>query len=125
MKYKITKKFTKKYKKSMGHIAHLSNFGPYRNIICIVFICPSSARDIIILPLFYVRKFSCKTLVIISPGRRINKLESPSPKDDLCQVWLELAQWFWGRFFNDLTPFLHFCDYLPFAEDLALYLNKT
>jgi hypothetical protein len=23
------------------------------------------------------------------------KLESPSPKDDLCQVWLKLAQWFW------------------------------
>jgi hypothetical protein len=25
------------------------------------------------------------------------KLESPSPKDDLCQVWLELVQWFWRR----------------------------
>jgi hypothetical protein len=23
--------------------------------------------------------------------------------------------------FNDLTKFLHFCDYLPFEEDLALY----
>jgi hypothetical protein len=22
------------------------------------------------------------------------------------------------------TPFLHFCDYLPFEEDLALYFNK-
>jgi hypothetical protein len=21
----------------------------------------------------------------------------PSPKDDLCQVWLKLAQWFWKR----------------------------
>ena len=28
----------------------------------------------------------------------LNKLESPSPKDALCQVWLKLAQWFWrGR----------------------------
>jgi hypothetical protein len=55
----------------------------------------------------------------------LNKLESPSPKDDLCQVWLKLAQWFWRRIFlNDPTPFLHFCDYLPFEEDLALYLNK-
>jgi hypothetical protein len=26
-----------------------------------------------------------------------NKLESPPPKDDLCQVWLKLAQWFWRR----------------------------
>ena len=55
----------------------------------------------------------------------LNKLESPSPKDDLCQVWLKLAQWFWRRrFLNDPTPFLHFCDYLPFEEDLALYLSK-
>jgi hypothetical protein len=55
----------------------------------------------------------------------LNKLESPSPKGDLCQVWLEMAQWFYRRrFLNDPTPFLHFCDYLPLEEDLALYLNK-
>jgi hypothetical protein len=27
----------------------------------------------------------------------LNKLESPPPKDDLCQVWLKLAQWFRRR----------------------------
>ena len=27
----------------------------------------------------------------------LTKLESPSPKDALCQVWLKLAQWFWKR----------------------------
>ena len=27
----------------------------------------------------------------------LNKLESPSPKNALCQVWLKLAQWFWRR----------------------------
>jgi hypothetical protein len=27
----------------------------------------------------------------------LNKLESPWPKDDLCQVWLKLVQWFWRR----------------------------
>ena len=27
----------------------------------------------------------------------LNKLESPSHKDDLCQVWLKLAHWFWRR----------------------------
>jgi hypothetical protein len=27
----------------------------------------------------------------------LNKLESPPPKDDLCQVWLKLVQWFWRR----------------------------
>ena len=25
----------------------------------------------------------------------LNKIESPLPKDALCQVWLKLAQWFW------------------------------
>ena len=25
----------------------------------------------------------------------LNKTESPSPKDALCQVWLKMAQWFW------------------------------
>jgi hypothetical protein len=54
----------------------------------------------------------------------LNKLKSPLPKDNLCQVWLKLAQWFWRRFLNDPTPFLHFLDYLPFEDDLALYLNK-
>ena len=27
----------------------------------------------------------------------LKKLESPSPRDTLCQVWLKLAQWFWRR----------------------------
>jgi hypothetical protein len=69
-------------------------------------------------------------LSLLSPLERgyplpLNKLESPSPKDDLCQVRLKLAKWFWRRrFSNDPIPFLHFCDYLPFEEDLALYLNK-
>ena len=27
----------------------------------------------------------------------LSQLESPSPKDALCQVWLYLAQWFWRR----------------------------
>jgi hypothetical protein len=53
-------------------------------------------------------------------------LESSPSKDDLCQVWLKLVQGFWKkRFLNDPIQFLHFCDYLPFEEDLALYLKKT
>jgi hypothetical protein len=27
----------------------------------------------------------------------LNNLESSPPKDDLCQLWLKLAQWFWRR----------------------------
>ena len=58
--------------------------------------------------------------------RSVNKLIFPLSKDDLCQVWLKLAQWFWRRrFLNDPTPFLHFCDYLPFEKDLAHYLKKN
>jgi hypothetical protein len=29
-----------------------------------------------------------------------------------------------GKKFNDLAKFFHFYDYLPFKEDLALYLNN-
>jgi hypothetical protein len=55
----------------------------------------------------------------------LDKLQSPPPKDELCEVWLELPQWFWRKsFLNDPNPFLNFCDYLPFGEDLVLYLNK-
>jgi hypothetical protein len=55
----------------------------------------------------------------------LKKLESPSPKDYVFQFWLKLAQWFWRRrFLNDPTTILHFCDDLPFEEDLAFYLNK-
>ena len=32
-----------------------------------------------------------------SGALHLNKLDSPSPKDALCQVWLKLAQWFWRR----------------------------
>ena len=36
----------------------------------------------------------------------LNKLESPSPKDALCQVWMKLAQWFSRRsFFNFVNVF--------------------
>jgi hypothetical protein len=28
------------------------------------------------------------------------------------------------KIFSDTTTFLYFCDYLPFEEELALYLNK-
>jgi hypothetical protein len=27
----------------------------------------------------------------------LEKFETPLPKNDLCQVWLKLAQWFWRR----------------------------
>ena len=59
----------------------------------------------------------------------LNKLESPSPKDALCQVWLKLAQWFWRRrFFNFIKVFSLFRNYLPLEKGRekgrALLLNK-
>ena len=55
----------------------------------------------------------------------LNKLESPLPKDALCQVWLKLAQWFWRRrFLNLVNVFSLFRNYLPFEKGLALNLNK-
>jgi hypothetical protein len=48
-----------------------------------------------------LKNFQCIfTLSLLSPfGIRgcpsYNKSESPVPKDDLCQDWLQLAQWFW------------------------------
>ena len=55
----------------------------------------------------------------------LNKLESPSPKDALCQVWLKLAQWFWRRrFLNFVNVFSPFCNYLPLKKSRVLHLNK-
>ena len=55
----------------------------------------------------------------------LNKLESPSPKDALCQVWLKLAQWLWRRrFFNFVSVFYLFYNYLPLEKGRVLHLNK-
>ena len=41
----------------------------------------------------------------------LNKLESPSPKNTLCHVWLKLAQWFWRiRSLNFVNVFSLFCN---------------
>ena len=56
----------------------------------------------------------------------LNKHESPSPKDAMCQVWLKLAHWFWRRrfFFKLVNLFLLYPNYLPFGNDVPLLLNK-
>ena len=54
-----------------------------------------------------------------------NKLESPSPKDALCQIWWKLALRFWRRrFLNFTNVFLLFGNYLPLERGKALQLNK-
>ena len=55
----------------------------------------------------------------------LNKLEYPSPKDALFQVWLKLAQWFRRRFFfNFINVFSLFCNYLPLEKAGFLHFNK-
>ena len=55
----------------------------------------------------------------------LNKLESPSTKDALCQVWLKLAQLFRRKLFlNFVNVYLLYGNYLPLEKDWAHHLNK-
>ena len=57
----------------------------------------------------------------------LHKLEFPSSKDALCQVWLKLALWFWRRrfrFLNSVNVFSLFRYHLPWKKGGALRLNK-
>ena len=54
----------------------------------------------------------------------LNKLESTSHKDALCQVWLKLALWFWRkRFLNFINVFSLIRNYLPLEKGKALHLK--
>ena len=46
-------------------------------------------------------------------------------KEDLCQVWLKLAQWLWRRrFLNVVNSYFLFYYYVPLVKGVALHLNK-
>ena len=51
-------------------------------------------------------------------------LESSSPNDALCQVWLKLVQWFCRRFLNLVNVYPIFWYYFPLEKDIVLHLNK-
>ena len=54
----------------------------------------------------------------------LNTLESSSPKDALCQVWLKLAQWFWRRiFFNFVNVFSLFRYNLLLEKEVCFYVD--
>ena len=44
----------------------------------------------------------------------LNKLQSPSPKDALYQVWSKWAQWFWRNFLNFVNLFCNFVIISPY-----------
>ena len=52
-------------------------------------------------------------------------IKFPSPKDPLCQVWMEFALWFWRKrvlnFANIFSPFRNFS---PLEKGEALHFNK-
>ena len=55
----------------------------------------------------------------------LNKIESPLPKDALCQDWLNLAEMFWRRrFFYCVNVVLLFLYYFPLEKGVAPHLNK-
>ena len=80
----------------------------------------------IFLNFFNVFSLFCNYLPLEkSRALNLNNLESPSPKDALCQVWLKLAQWFWRiRFLNVVNVFSLFHNYLPLEKGWAFHLNK-
>ena len=56
----------------------------------------------------------------------LNKLESSSPKDALCQVWLKLAQRFWRRSVQILSMyFFYFVIIFPWEKDRALVFSLS
>ena len=46
----------------------------------------------------------------------LNNLESPTPKNALCQVWLALTQWFWRGIF--LISSMYFCYFIIISVKL-------
>jgi hypothetical protein len=55
----------------------------------------------------------------------LSKFEFPPPKNNLYQVWLILARWFWKRRYSKIfNVFLLFSYYLPFERGYPLSLNK-
>ena len=63
----------------------------------------------------------------VKKGRalHLNNLIYPLPKDDLCQGWLKLDQWFYRiRFLNFVNVFSLFGNHLPVKKGRALHLNN-
>ena len=74
---------------------------------------------------FYILSIYFRYFVIISPWKRagptyLNKLESPSHLDALCQVWWKLGEWFWTRSFFLYRKFFFFFFFLLFRNYLSL-----
>ena len=59
-------------------------------------------------------------------AHHLKRIEFPSPKDALKQVWLKLGQCFWRRrFLNFVNIFSLFRNYLSLEKGGVLHLNKS
>ena len=81
--------------------------------------CGSGEEDFLISSMYFLI-----TTLHLEKGRALhfNKLESSSPKNALCQVWLKLAQWF--KILKFFQYILVIFNYLPVEKGGALHLNK-
>jgi hypothetical protein len=55
----------------------------------------------------------------------LKKLEFPSPKDNLFPVWLDLAFWFWRRFFFKFQYIFTLLLLFPLGEWLSPSFKQT
>ena len=56
----------------------------------------------------------------------MNKIESPSTKNALCEVWLKLVKWFWIRdFLNFVNVFSLFRNFLPTEKGRGPSFEQT
>ena len=84
-----------------------------------------SGEEIFLISSMYFRYFCNNLPLEMGWVLHLNKLDSPSPKDALWQVWLKMAKWLWRRrFLNFVNVFSLFCNYLPLEKGGALHLNK-
>ena len=96
------------FKRPMGHIAHLRN--------------NSNGQSL------FLYRALIKREKWLSPFRELKvliffKVESPLPKDALCQVWLK---WIFRRFKKKFDKeFSLFCYYLPFQKGLIFHFPFT
>ena len=84
----------------MGHIAYMRN----------------EFKSINTFAQSYDNIITLKTIISLWSlnGSYLLKIESPSPKNSFCQVWLNFVQWFLKRrFLNFVNVFLLFRNYLP------------
>jgi hypothetical protein len=55
----------------------------------------------------------------------LNKLEFPSPKDNMYQVWLNLASWFWRRFVFKFSVYFPLLLLSPLGEGQSPSFEQT